>query len=235
MKKSRTSLVASGAVIFLAAGLQSFGASALTEKLLNTDGSVNDAGFNTTTGLGTITVTVTGAGLKKSYLYFDHELSSDINTFFNENGGTKPGAVPAGLSFEVDEPGWASAPDGPGDIYSNFAALTLDNGVFKVGAATLPQPNDVSMAFGWDFSLLAGETAYISYIVADSLQSIGSRYYLTQSDPDSNETLYFATSLDIRGGGNQPIPEGSTVVGASALAALIGYAGWRRRRALQAV
>jgi len=228
---SRFALFATGVSALLGAGLPVLGEVALTEKGVNSDGVVNEAGFNTTTGLGSISVTITGAGAHKSYLFLDHELSSGINTFFNETGATKAGPVPAGLSFEIDEPGWADAPDGPGDIFDNFAAQTLDNGVFKVGAATLPTPNDVSMAFGWDVSLAAGETAYISYIVADNIQAVGARYYMVQNDPDSSETIYFATDLVIRGGGNQPIPEGSTVIGASATALLIGLAAWRRRRA----
>ena len=150
MKMSRFALFATGVSALLGAGLPVLGEVALTEKGVNSDGVVNEAGFNTTTGLGSISVTITGAGAHKSYLFLDHELSSGINTFFNETGATKAGPVPAGLSFEIDEPGWADAPDGPGDIFDNFAAQTLDNGVFKVGAATLPSPNDVSMAFGWD-------------------------------------------------------------------------------------
>jgi len=231
MKMSRFALIAVGASALVGAGLPVSGGVELTEKVVNSDGAVNEAGFNSLTGLGTISVTITGAGAHKSYLFLDHELSSSVNTFFNETGATKPGAVPAGLSYEIDEPGWASAPDGPGDIYGNVAAQTLDNGVFKVGAATLPTPNDVSMAFGWDVSLAAGETAYINYIVADSLQAVGARYYLVHSDPDSDESIYFATDLVIRGGGNQPIPEGRTVLGAGLTALLVGVAAWRRRRA----
>ena len=230
MKISRFAFAATGASCLLSLSPVAQAQPSLTEWDLNTDGTANTAGFNTTTGLGAISVTITGAGAYKSYLFVDHELSAAVNTFFNETGAPKPGAVPSGLSYEIDEPGWASAPDGPGDIFDNYSALTLDNGTFKVGAATLPTPNDVSMAFGWDISLLADETAYISYIVADNLQTVGTRYYLSQSDPDSGETLYFATDLVIRGGGGpQPIPESSTILGAGCLALILGGV-YRHRR-----
>ena len=231
MNKSRIHFAITGTTLCLLAGLPAFGAPSLTEKLLNTDGTANEAGFDGTTGLGSISVQVTGAGAKKSYLYLDLELSPAQNSFFNESGAIGPVPLPTGLSYEIDEPGFAGPPDGPGDIYGNFAANSLDNSVFKVGATTLPQPNDVAVAFGWDFSLLADQTAYISYLVTTDLAAVGSRYYVTQTDPDSQEVLYIATILDIRDNGPQlPIPEGSTVVGAAAAAALIGFGAWRRRQ-----
>ena len=231
MKISRFAFAATGASFLLSLAPVAQAQPTLAEWDLNTDGVPDSTGFNTTTGLGTITVTISGVGARKSYLFVDHELSSASNTFFNEVGEPKAGALPAGLSYEIDEPGWQPAPNGPGDIFDNYSALTLDNGTFKVGAATLPTPNDVAMAFGWDFSLLAGETAYINYVVADSLQAVGTRYYLSQTDPDSNETIYFATDLVIRGGGGpQPIPEASTILGAGGLALLLGGSYLRRRQ-----
>ena len=79
---SRFALFATGVSALLGAGLPVLGEVALTEKGVNSDGVVNEAGFNTTTGLGSISVTITGAGAHKSYLFLDHELSSGINTFF---------------------------------------------------------------------------------------------------------------------------------------------------------
>ena len=230
MKTSLSAFAVTSTSLCLLAALPAFGASSLTEKLFDTDGSIAD-GISGTTGLGSATVIVGGSGAKKSYLFLDLELSLLQNTFFNETGGVGGNAKPAALSYEIDEPGYADAPDGPGDIYSNFGVNALDNAVFKVGASTLPQPNDVSVAFGWDFSLLAGEVAYISYLVTKDLQAVGTRFYLTHSDPDSDEVLYIATGIDIRqGGGDVVVPETNTVVGASALAALVGFGAWRRRQ-----
>lgn len=230
MKSSLSTFAVTSTSLCLLAALPALGATSLTEKLFSTDGSLAD-GINATTGLGSATVIVGGTGAKSSYLFLDLELSLLQNSFFNETGGVGANAKPASLSYEIDEPGYASAPDGPGDIYSNFAAKSLDGGVFKVGASTLPQPNDVSVAFGWDFSLLAGETAYISYLVTKDLQAVGSRFYLVHADPDSDEVLYIATGIDIRqGGGDVPVPEPGTMAGAGALSALVAWGAWRRRQ-----
>lgn len=162
-------------------------------------GEVNLAGFDDITGLGAITVTITGAGAHSFDAFFDHEIDEAINTFFNESGAAT-GAVAVGQSWEIDEPGFLF-----GDIYTNFEDSILDN--FNNVPSGLE--DDVSMAMGWDFNLLAGETATISLLLSDVLPVSG--FFLTHADSDSQYEFYLSSSLRI-GGGGVPTPEPSILL-----------------------
>ncbi len=176
--------------------------------------AINGAGFDFSTGLGTITITISGAGSHNIAAFFDHEIDEAINTFFNEYG-VVTGAPAAGQSWEIDEPGYTF-----GDIYANVLAGALDN----TNSIPAGSPDDVSMALGWNFVLAAGETASLTFRLTPTAPQGG--FYLTQHDPDSNASIYFSSSLFIRGGGTAPEPASLALVGA-ALAAL---AGVRRRK-----
>ena len=71
-------------------------------------------------------------------VFLDIEIDELVNTFFNEFGSVV-GAPGAGLSWEIDEPGYVF-----GDIYTNFVAGALD------GTNGVPSgsPDDVSFALG---------------------------------------------------------------------------------------
>jgi hypothetical protein len=168
--------------------------------------------FDTTTGLGTVRMTFAGPGVHSGILFVDHEMSEAVNTFFNELGDVSAGAPPAGLSWEIDEPGFQF-----GDIFDNFLAGTLDNSVGTLN------PEDVSMAMAWDFVLAPGETGVINFVLTET-QPVG--FYLRHSDPDSGENVYFAASLEIKPGG-QGVPDGdSTAV--LLLGAVTGLMGLKR-------
>ena len=162
---------------------------------------VNVGGFNTSTGLGTITVTLSGSGSNYVSLFVDHEIDEAVNTWFNENGSTS-GAAAAGQTWEIDEPGWVF-----GDSYTNLGLSALD-GTNGVPAGS---EDDVSMAMGWDFNLLAGETGVISFLISSSLPTSG--FYLTQNDPDSQASIYMSSRLTINNDGTDPgdIPEPATL------------------------
>lgn len=181
----------------------------LWEAAFNHDGAIfglgaaplnwNFAGFDAVTGLGTITAQITGAGDHSVLAFLDIELSEEVNTFFNEFGDVF-GAAPAGLSWEIDEPGWVF-----GDIYTNFVAGSLDN----ANALPAASPDDVSVALGWAFSLAADDVATLTWLVSLT-QPLGG-FYLAQIDPDSHETVYFSTSVSVQGG-QASVPEPATLL-----------------------
>jgi len=205
----------------------------LWEYGFNVDGAITNnaaatgvdmTGFDNWIGLGTITYTYTNTssalGTNSFLAFFDHEIEEATNTWFNETGSTT-GTVAAGQSWEIDEPGY-----GFGDIYWNFEDNTLDNDIFD-GNTSLA--DDVSMAMGWNFNLLAGQTADITLSLTDSTPLSG--FYLTQFDTTSGESIYFSSNLTITGGGGPaPVPEPATMLlFGTGLAGLFG-ANRRKKR-----
>jgi len=183
----------------------------LFEWAYNQDGTItSNALFS---GLGTKSFTVSGAGAHSFIAYFDHEIDELVNTFFNEYGVVH-GSAAAGQSWEIDEPGFVF-----GDIYNNFTAGALDN------TNGVPTPEDVSMALGWNFNLLAGETATISFILSDLTRPGG--FYLEQFDPDSQASIFYSSTLNI--GDGTPVPEPSTMLLFGAGLAGLGFYSRRRR------
>jgi hypothetical protein len=156
--------------------------------------AVDFSAFDNFTGLGTITVSISGAGSHSFSAFFDHEIDEATNTFFNEYG-TVSGTAAAGQSWEIDEPGYLF-----GDIFDNFLANTLDN-TNNVPASLA---DDVSMAMGWDFMLGVGETAFITLLLSDVEPA---DFFLSHSDLDSPDTIFLSSSLDIHG---VPVPEPAT-------------------------
>lgn len=196
-----------GILALAALGLGSTGASAATidlyEYAFNVDGAVTTAGvnvggFDTGTGLGTISFSTSADGAHSFLAFFDHEIDETINTFYNEYGATS-GSPVTGQSWEIDEPGYVY-----GDIYANFTNGALDN------SNGVPQnsPDDVSMAMGWDFILAADETATITLTLSETAPQSG--FYLAHYDSSATGALptgiYFSSSLNIQGGGTVPEP-----------------------------
>lgn len=177
----------------------------LEDWIFNIDGTIHEqfAGDPLPTtgalveGLGTLSLDVTGGGSHSVIGYFDFEIFEDFNTFFNESGAAT--GVPAiGQSWEVDEPGFIF-----GDIVDNVFAGSLDNSV----GVTPGNEDDVAFAIGWDFSLLDGDTSSIDFIITDMLPTVD--FFLTQTDPDLVESIYFYSVLNIQTTGD---PAGPTVV-----------------------
>lgn len=223
MKKYKIGILALAAL-----GLASTGASAatidLTEYAFNINGAittnsapagVNLAGFNTTTGLGTVTYSTTTSGYFAAF--FDHEIDETINTFFKEYGAAV-GAMAAGQSWEIDEPGFVF-----GDIYNNFTGSNLDNS----NGVPSSDPDDVSMAMGWDFILNSGQTAWITLTLSDTAPSTG--FYLAQFDPDSQAAIYFSGKLNITDDHITPEPATMLLMATG----LTGLLGVRIRRKMQ--
>lgn len=158
--------------------------------------NVNKGAFDATTGLGVVDVTISGLGAHYVASFFDLEIDEASNTYFNEYGSFS-GSPATGQSWELDEPGYVF-----GDIYANFLIGDLDNSNGFPGS-----PDDVSMAMGWNFILDADETAKITFSISAAMPTSG--FFLTQTDPDSQESLYFSSLMSINNG--EPVPEPSTL------------------------
>ncbi|MDX1925531.1 MAG: PEP-CTERM sorting domain-containing protein [Pirellulaceae bacterium] len=181
-------------------------------------GIVNLAAFNTTTGLGTVTATFNSPGTYYFGFFVDHDIDSAINTFFNEFGSVN-GTQPSGLSWEIDEPGFVF-----GDIYVNFANSLLDNS----NGVPLGSEDDVSMALAWKLTVGVDEQAIVKMTLSQTAPTSG--FYLTQTDPGSNTSIYFSSSLDI-------VPTNATVPEPSSWLVILGLAAASlrmRRKAIKA-
>jgi hypothetical protein len=207
----------------------------LFEYVVNLDGTiiyqsdplplnVDASGFDFATGLGTIRVTLSGAGAHYAGLFVDHDIDEGENTFFNEIGmdnGVPVNELVGVQSWEIDEPGYVF-----GDIYFNFLTSSLDN------ANGLSGPEDVSMALAWSFNLLANQEAIIDFVLSESAPTSGFflDFNLSHEDPDSDYLIYFSSSIQVHSV-TSPVPstESTSSLLFAAFASLAAYR-WRSRR-----
>jgi hypothetical protein len=155
----------------------------------------NVAGFDFTTGLGTITATVTGAGSHTVVVGLNHDFLPTTDPDFANESGAAVGTAGTTL-WEIDEPGYLY-----GNLFANVAG-TLDNANDVPGGG----PEDISWALGRSFNLAAGQTGTVMFQVATTTP--GSAFYLHQWEPGID--LYFSVSDATITGGQTVIPEPGT-------------------------
>ncbi len=133
---------------------------------------------------GTITLTFEPCygGVHHVEGYFDVEIDSYLNTFWNETG----------TGHEIASGGVYGYADYH-DLYSGDPAI---------------DPDDIVWVMGWDFTLAYEQDAILSYYLSDVAPNSG--FYLSQSDVDSNETVYLYSTLEIRDR-VCPVPEPGTI------------------------
>lgn len=158
--------------------------------------NIDASGFDFSTGIGAIDITVTGVGVHAIDVLFDHEIDNPINNFFNEFGSAN-GLPGVEQSWEIDEPDFIF-----GNIWSNFHISLFDN----VNGVPAGLEDDVAMGLGWDFTLSGGDIATIAIRVSKDTPTAG--FYLAQTDPDSNDSIYFSGNLNIS---STSVPEPSTL------------------------
>lgn len=139
--------------------------------------------------LGIFTYRVATQGAHSFIGYFDYEFDEAQNTFFNERGSVS-GSPGAGMSWQIDTIDNLAA----GNIFDNVYDNTLNN------SNMIPDEGDVSWAMGWDYFLEANQAAVIHLVVSAVMPDAG--FFLTHTDNDTGESIYFSGILDI-----QPVPE----------------------------
>jgi hypothetical protein len=156
----------------------------------------NVAAFDFTTGLGTFTATVTGAGSHTIVAGLNHDLMPESDPNFANESAQAVGAA-GGTLWEIDEPGYVS-----GNLFENVAG-TLEN------ANDTPGPEDISWALGRSFTLAAGETGTLTFRVATTAPG---GFYLNQWENDFADQLYFSVGDPVITGGPVGVPEPGTLL-----------------------
>lgn len=185
----------------------------------------NFGGYNTTTGLGTITYTTSNVGANNALLFFNLDFLDDVlgTDVFDETGGIT-GTAAAGQLFEVDDSEVSPLSLGSGNIFTNFMNGTPDGLAFKNGPTDSFNPTDVAALMGWNFNLAAGDTATITWTVATTNPG---GFYLSQFDATDDQTVFYNSSLRIDNG---QVPEPYQIVPLTLLSAWLGIKVWKRRR-----
>ncbi len=194
--------------------------------------ALDTSAFDFTTGLGSLAWTFApgAAGTYAFDAFFDHDLHAP---FFNEFGDAG-GAPAAGVSWQIDEPGFGDG-NRLGTIFDNAMANALDDTNHVAGAASnflndcgangggAPNPacnNDVSLALGFNFALAANQQALLTLTAGTVRPASG--FFLEQIDPDApGNNLYLSGSLAVSDASPSAVPEpGTLLLVASGVAAV---------------
>ncbi len=190
-------------------------------------GSVNSAGFDFGTGLGSMTITFNNPGANYGGIYLSPYWGSTacggdcIDAY-----GTVNGLLPLNLSYSI---GWPGADLGLGfTVFDLFAANTLDN-TNHVPAYSPPGPLsspccDVALAENFGFTLGAGENGILTFNTSTTAPQSG--FYLQVTDHDTGQNYYLTESFNIE---TQGAPEPTSAL--LLIAGMGAVLGLRRKAA----
>jgi hypothetical protein len=181
---------------------------------------LDSSGFNATTGLGTLTLTFNpGAG---SYFVGAWFFDPVAVPFYNEYGAVNGSAAPD-QSWQIDVPDYDSDSNHTGDIIANLEGGTLSNtneipgtsdnylSECPTGVQTASSCNDaVSMAQGFNFTLLAGQEEVITLALSSTNPGGFNLEDIHPVDGDNSspaEVFYSASAVTEPIGAPPPIPE----------------------------
>jgi hypothetical protein len=169
--------------------------------------NVNDSSFNFFTGRGALLITFTTPGAHTGGVYFYNFYDPGDGIDHSTAYASVNGALPAGVSYQMDWPGILN-PNAPPTVFDNFAANTLPN-TNGVPAASAPPTAccSVAMALIQSFTLNAGETGVLLFSVTSSTPSPG-LFYLQETDSESGASLYVTQDLRIITG---EVPEPASI------------------------
>ena len=162
--------------------------------------TINAAGFDSATGLGTLVFQIGGAGIHTVLGYFDIDWTED-NQFDNDSASVA-GVPAAGESWEIDT--------FDGDIvnhsYDSTAGLSLLSNSNDLGGSA-----DVALAIAQSFFLSPGETAFIQFIGADDIGAAAG-FRLLAFDQTSLTQYALSSVLRIEPAQAEPVPEPGTLL-----------------------
>jgi len=151
------------------------------------------ATFDPSTGLGTVSVTLTPSS--QTYKIFAlWDFSSSNGNGYDEYASTV-GTLSGGESYSVDSPGSSSAGgangSSPGNLTTYFNSGSLDD-TNHLQSCSTPPCSDVAVALGQTVDVAPGTTDTVSFTVSSTAPSSG--FYISQTDGSGN-TLFFSSSV----------------------------------------
>lgn len=171
-----------------------FSCGVLCGNNINTVSGVDVSGFNTTTGLGTITVTSTTSGYAGVWIFDSNDVTNGVNY---DEYGTTGGTAAGNQTWQIDVPDYESDSNHTGTIIGNTQAETL-KGNFIQGTATnylgscstgsnCDDITSMAMGFGLTAAPPSGMEYVVSFTVSDTAPAPGT-FFLEQIEP-ANSSL----------------------------------------------